>query len=316
MDLTLIKLYIEEERLDLLLAALEDFPHAGLSVEDPRDVRELMDKKNSYDWDYIDTEIENMANGPGCITVYVEDSPEGMELMDDILSEASVQGVEKVEISSLKEDDWRDNWKAWFKPIRITERLTVKPSWETYEPASADEKIIEIDPGQAFGTGGHATTALCMRLMEKYMTAFEGDPEVLDVGCGSGILSMAGALLGAASVTGVELDPAALEVARENVVLNGLEDKIQLLQGDLTEGLDVKADIVAANLMADLVIRLSAHVSLCMKPNGIYISSGILTEKRPQVAEAIEAAGFEILESPEEDEWCAIAARWKGGKAE
>ncbi|MBQ9931226.1 MAG: 50S ribosomal protein L11 methyltransferase [Firmicutes bacterium] len=312
MDLTLIKLYIEEDRLDMLLAALEDYPHAGLSVEDPRDVRDLMDKKNSYDWDYIDTEIENMANGPGCITVYVEDSLEGMDLMEDILYEASAQGVDRVEVSALKEDDWKDNWKQYFKPLRITERLTVKPSWETYEPASPEEKIIEIDPGQAFGTGGHATTTLCMRLMEKYMDTFADKPSVLDVGCGSGILSIAAAFLGASSVTGVELDPAALEVARENAALNGLDGKIDLVHGDLTEGLDLKADLVAANLMADLVIRLSEHVSGCMNPGGIYISSGILTEKRPQVAAAVEAAGFEILESPEEGEWCAIAARWKG----
>ena len=211
------------------------------------------------------------------------------------------------ELSFRRADDseWKDNWKAYFKPARISDRIVVKPTWESYE-RNGDELIIEIDPGMAFGTGTHPTTSLCVKLLEKYIESPED--VVLDVGCGSGILSIASALLGVKKTVGVEIDPVAVDVARENVERNRLADRVEVLRGDLTKGLDLKADIVVANLMADLVMMLSADVAKHLRGKSVYISSGILIEKQEQVAGAIRDCGFRILEILEEGEWCAIAA--------
>ncbi|MBQ9973020.1 MAG: 50S ribosomal protein L11 methyltransferase, partial [Firmicutes bacterium] len=168
--------------------------------------------------------------------------------------------------------------------------------------------VIEIDPGMAFGTGTHETTSLCLELIEKYIK--EGDT-LLDVGCGSGILAIAAGLLGASDVLGIEIDPVAVEIGNENVALNNLSDKIKVIYGDLTKGVDYKADIVAANLMADLVKMLSPSVPAHLREGGIYISSGILAVLAEEVSAVIEESGFEIVEIMVKGEWCAIAARQK-----
>ena len=181
----------------------------------------------------------------------------------------------------------------------------VKPTWEEYTP-KAGEKILQIDPGMAFGTGTHETTSLCMKMMEKYLTK---DTKIMDVGCGSGILSICGALLGCDSVLGIEIDPDAVKVAGENVELNGVADKVTVQEGNLTEGVSFKADMIVANLMHNLVMQLAPSARKHLAKNGLFISSGILLEKKDQVAEEVKRAGFDILEIPEDGEWCAIVAR-------
>ena len=184
----------------------------------------------------------------------------------------------------------------------------VKPSWEEYR-AEPDDLVIEIDPGMAFGTGTHETTSLCMKLMEKYFGEFGENVKVLDVGCGSGILSIAASLLGAGEVLGVEIDKDAVQVARENVQLNKCDDNVRVIEGDLTKGIDFKGDIIVANLMADLVMMLSKSAREHLEDGGIFISSGILADKEKVVSEAITDAGFTIEEVMVDGEWCAIAAR-------
>jgi len=191
----------------------------------------------------------------------------------------------------------------------VTDKIVIKPSWEEYEKEKQDDLIIEIDPGMAFGTGTHATTSLCLKLIEKYLK--KGD-FVLDVGCGSGILSIASSLLGAEKTLGVDIDPIAVAISRENVELNKLSETVEIIEGDLAKGVFFKADIIAANLMADLVIMLTEDVAKHLKDNGIYISSGILLEKQFAVAEKIRSCHFEIIEILEQDDWCAIAARYRG----
>lgn len=319
-----VKIHTAQECIDPLTCILMDMGIAGFAVEDARDVQDLLNKKNTYDWDYIDeslTEPEKIKTG---ITFYLDESEESgrflkrlhekieelkaeKDLRTDYSMDGSIDyGQLELVCKTVDDSDWKDNWKEYFKPARITDRIVVKPTWEKYE-RTGEELVIEIDPGMAFGTGTHPTTSLCVRLLEKYI-----EPEkdtVLDVGCGSGILSVASVLLGAREVLAVDIDPVAVRISRENAKLNRLSGKITVMEGDLTKGLNEKADIVAANLMADLVIMLAKDVAAHLKRKSIYIPSGILIEKREEVSSALKECGFRILEVLEEGDWCAIAAQ-------
>jgi ribosomal protein L11 methyltransferase len=297
-----VKMKTSQENLDPLTCILMDMGIAGFTVEDPQDFQALMEKKNSYDWDYIDESLMNYDSMEAGLTFYLDDTEEGR----DTLNQLNVPEV-KLSWTVVDDSDWKDNWKEYFKPAKLTDRIVIKPSWEDYT-AGQDELVIEIDPGMAFGTGTHPTTSLCIKLLEKYITP--GVDSIIDVGCGSGILSIAAALLGAKDIAAVDIDPVAVEVTKENVELNGVSSKVRVYEGDLTKGLNERADIVVANLMADLVMMLSKDVAVHLTGKAIYISSGILIEKKQTVVEAIEACGFQIIEILEEGEWCAIAARY------
>ncbi len=305
MDYTRVKIYITAENLELLALTLEDMGVAGVELQEPAMYREFQNKQNEYDWDYVDSSVEELLCVSPNLTFYLEDTPEGIELLDEILMELCTSDIQQIQVAGVSDEDWKYKWKEYFKPTKITERLVVKPSWETYEKAG-EELVIEIDPGMAFGTGTHPTTALCLRLLEKHME--NGRSRVLDVGCGSGILAIAAALLGAEQVLGVEIDPVAVAIAKSNVAANGLSENVRIIAGDLTKGLDFRGDILTANLMADLVIALSEDAAVHLSENGVLIASGILIEKKEQVVAALLASGFHILEIPEEGEWCAIAA--------
>lgn len=317
-----VTIHTEPNNIDPLTCVLMDMGIAGFVVSDPGDVDELLNKEHEYDWDYVSEDVLRLREEKAGVTFYLDDDEEGRGLLDRLKAMAAcgkAGGAGEMEgewglprdasfeliFRGADDSEWKDNWKAYFKPARISDRIVVKPTWEAYEK-KGDELVIEIDPGMAFGTGTHPTTSLCVKLLEKYIES--PDDVVLDVGCGSGILSIASALLGVKKTVGVEIDPVAVDVARENVERNGLADRVEVLQGDLTKGLDLKADIVAANLMADLVMMLSADVAKHLRGRSIYISSGILIEKQEQVVRAIRDCGFRILEILEEGEWCAVAA--------
>lgn len=318
-----IDIHVKREGIEPVVSALLEVGITDTVVEDPADIEDLLNKKNDYDWDYIDEGVLELQSEEPKVTVFLDDGEDGRTKLEAILvaiealkieAEAGIfgEGVDlgplTVETSIEDDSQWRDNWKEYFKPKKVGERIVVKPTWYDYD-AKPGELIIELDPGMAFGTGTHETTSLCLRLMEKYM---QPKDKVLDVGCGSGILSIAGALLGASQVLGVEIDPVAVDVARENISLNGAAEVAKAQYGDLTEGIDFKADVIVANLMADLVIMLSADVAKHLLPGGRYISSGILIEKRDQVAQAIKDSGFEIVEIKEDGMWCAIVASMHG----
>lgn len=317
------KIYTSRFGIEHVLNTLSEMEIEDAVIEDPADVEDLMDKKNSYDWDYVDASVMEQINEEPTVILYMEDTQEGKakvqavkQAMDSLrdrmnlgeLGDKNSFGRMEVEDRLVKDEDWKDNWKEFFKPAKITDRIVVKPTWEVYAKQSEDELIIEIDPGMAFGTGTHETTTLCIKLLEKYT---QKEDAVLDVGCGSGILSIAAALLGIKNILGVDIDPVAVDVSRENVELNGFSDVVKIQYGDLTKGIDYKADVVVANLMADLVMMLSCDVAKHLKGKGIFISSGILIEKQEQVSESIKNNGFEIVEVLEQGDWCAIAARLK-----
>lgn len=208
---------------------------------------------------------------------------------------------------TLDEQDWAESWKAFFHPQPITARLVVKPTWREYDPASG-QQVIEIDPGMAFGTGTHPTTAMCVQLLENHLQA--GDA-VLDVGTGSGILLIAAAKLGAGRLNGVDSDPIAVSIARENLDLNAIpKEGAELRCGHLLDTVAERFDVVVANILADVIIDLLDQVPAVLAPGGRFICSGIIQGRREEVLHKMAACGFHLIESLERDEWVALAGQY------
>ena len=213
-------------------------------------------------------------------------------------------GALSLSVSSIREEDWANNWKQYFKPFRVGKRLVVKPTWEHWD-AQPDDLIIEIDPGMAFGTGTHETTALCIELIERYYAG----GRLMDIGTGSGILAIAAALLGAKDVYAIDIDEDAVRVARENVKQNGLEAAVRVEKGDLLKGVRDTYDFAVANILAPVICMLAGPLLRYLTPGGLFVCSGIIREKRDDVYAALTAAGYEILDERARGDWCAFAAR-------
>lgn len=320
MEYIKVEIFTSIPGVEVVTAALYEMGITETLIENPLDVEELLKKKNEYDWDYVDQSVLDLGHTEPKVILYFENNSENQELVQDVkikmmfLKSKELEGYWSDELdlgrlyveSSIMDDaEWKDSWKDYFKPKKITESIVVKPTWEVYDKKE-DEIILEIDPQTAFGTGTHETTSLCMKLLEKQGVSGKS---ILDLGTGSGILAIAAGLLGAVDILATDIDFDALKVAKENVELNHMQSLVTLKQCDLTNGIDFKADIVLANLIADLVKKAAVKVKNCLKPGGVFISSGILTDLKNEVSEALKAAGFEIIEIMEEGEWCAIAAK-------
>ena len=285
----------------------------GVAIDEPVDVERL--REDELYWDYIDEKLlENDTEETKIMAYFSEEEtnlPEKIAVIKEKIRNLTEFGLSigsgTVELSNVNQEDWESAWKQYFKPVHVTDRIVVKPEWEEYSPQEG-EIVIEIDPGMAFGTGTHETTSMCINQIEKNLKA--GD-RVIDIGSGSGILSMAAVLLGAEKATGVDLDPVAVRVALENVELNNLQDKIDILHGNLTDVIREKADIVVANIMADIILILLEDVREFIKDDGLFISSGIIQEKRAAVEARLLEKNFSIVEVETKGEWCAITAQKK-----
>jgi len=204
----------------------------------------------------------------------------------------------------INEEDWAESWKAFFHPQKITQHIVIKPTWRTYDPGP-EEQVIELDPGMAFGTGTHPTTMLCVQLLEKYVKP--GDT-ILDVGTGSGILLIAAAKLGAAKLTGLDLDPMSVDVAQRNLDQNRIDPAmINLTVGDLVHGVTGTYDIVVANILAEVIIELLDDVVRVVRPGGLFICSGIIEPRRAGVADKMAACGFTSMDERQQEDWVAFA---------
>lgn len=300
-----VKIETVKEELENIETALLEIGLTDYVINDPDDLDDLLHKEKGYEWDYIDDSVMELGKEKPSIVLYFDGDECGNGYKEVEQVDLAIMPFNCTMTTSLHDDsEWKDNWKEYFKPKKVSERIVVKPTWEEYEKKD-DEIVLEIDPGMAFGTGTHETTSLCIKALEEYMK--EG-AEVLDVGCGSGILSIAAALLGAKDVLGIEIDPVAVDISKENILLNHVENVAKAQYGDLTKGVDYKADIVVANLMADLVMMLTDDVAKHMKPGAKFISSGILDEKLVTVADYIRGKGFAIDEVKQDGMWCAIVA--------
>ena len=207
-----------------------------------------------------------------------------------------------MEYIKVNEEDWANNWKKYYKPTKIGKNIIVKPIWEEYE--ANGEMIIELDPGMAFGTGTHETTRMCVEALEENV---KGDTTVFDIGTGSGILAIAAAKLGAKKVIGVDLDPVAVDSAKENVSFNDLNN-IEILYGNLMDVVTGKADLVVANIIAEIIVVLAEDVKNFLVPGGLFITSGIIRERRELVETKLKEKGFKIKEVKEQGEWLCIIA--------
>ena len=301
------------EAVEAITNILDDLRTGGVMIEDPKDF--FFQKKNELDWDYIEEEVFNKRNSDGVlIKTYISEERNVMELVEIIKQKVSALagfgidiGEGSVSLGQVNEEDWANEWKKYYKPTKIGEKLVVKPTWEDYEVQSGD-LVIELDPGMAFGTGTHETTTMCMRELEKYVTE---DSKVFDIGCGSGILAIAAAKLGAKDVIAVDLDEVAVKVAAENVAHNHVQDSVQVLHGNLIDVVSDKADVVVANIIADIIKILAKDVHSCMKEDAVFISSGIIHAKVDEVKESLIENGFEIIEVKTLGEWNAIVAKLK-----
>lgn len=206
----------------------------------------------------------------------------------------------------VSEEDWATSWKQYYHPVKVSERFTIVPTWEEYEPKSSDELIVELDPGMAFGTGTHPTTVMCLQALEKVVK--QGDL-VIDVGTGSGVLSIAAALLGASKVHALDLDIVAVNSAKENVVLNKVDDIVEVSQGNLLDSVKTEADVVVANILAEIIMTFTDDAFSIVKPGGKFITSGIIGAKKEEVKSALEKAGFTIEEVLMMEDWVSIIAK-------
>ncbi|HBH0227700.1 TPA: 50S ribosomal protein L11 methyltransferase [Clostridioides difficile] len=285
----------------------------GAVIEDPKDF--LFQKKNELDWDYVEEEVfKKNEEDDVLIKTYVSEEKNVMEFVEMIkqkvlgLKDFGIDiGEGSVSLDQVNEADWANAWKAYYKPTKVGQRVVVKPTWEDYAMQEGD-LIIELDPGMAFGTGTHETTSMCIRELEKYVNK---DSKVFDIGCGSGILAIAAAKLGAKEVVAVDLDEVAVKVAKENVLENKVEKSVSVMHGNLTDVIKDKADVIVANIIADIIKILAKDVQNFMKEDAIFISSGIILDKVEEVKESLIENGFEIVEVQKLGEWSAIVSKLK-----
>ena len=285
----------------------------GVVIESPNDLSILKNKEVL--WDYIDDDLLNMDPEVAIIKGYINETENVKEAIahiknriDQLPSFGLNTGNVETTITEVDQDDWENSWKQYYKPTLIGKHFIIKPSWEPYTSQDGD-MVIEMDPGMAFGSGLHETTQLCMINLEKHV---KEEDVVFDIGCGSGILSLAAANLNCKKVIGVDVDPLAVQVAKENAVHNHLDKIIDVRQGNLLDVVDEKADVIVANILAEIIIKLADQIKPCLKDNGIFISSGIILSKVELVVDGLLSNGFEILEVQRMGEWAAIMAQYKG----
>lgn len=283
----------------------------GVVVESPENLLLIQDDPTI---NYIDEEILNMDPNQVIIRGYFSEELNLHEQLAQLkkgIENLPACGLDpgniEISITEVEEEDWANSWKQYYKPTRVGGHIIIKPTWEDYEKQPG-EVIVNMDPGMAFGTGTHETTQLCVSAMENHVK--KGD-SVIDIGCGTGILSIVAALLGADSVIGVDLDPVAVKVAKDNLVLNQVEDIIEIREGDLVDVLnaDEQADVVVANILAEAIVILTEKVKPFLKSGGVFISSGIIHDRLEMVLSTLKDNHFIVEKIDSLGEWNAVTAR-------
>lgn len=291
--------------IDARCQEMADMGAGGFVIENEEDFKDFLEQNHQY-WDYVDDELENQYAGVSRIKCYLTDDEDGLAVLRRINAAYS-----DVTTSYVEDSDWENNWREYYKPIEVGEKLVVVPEWEE---APQDGRLpLRLDPGLIFGTGSHATTRMCLAALEKFS---KPGVRVLDLGCGSGILGIGALILGCDSCLGVDIDPKAPDVVMSNAALNGIgADKMTAWAGDIIADASLRARIgggyqlVLANIVADVIIPLSAVVRQFMAPGAVFICSGIIEHRWPETEAALISNGFEFLDHKSEDEWHCFVCR-------
>lgn len=319
MNWTQVDIYTTTEAIDLLSSKIQDLGIRGCMVQDAQDFQEFLEQKDGR-WDYLEDGLMELAHCETCITVYLPEDGQGAETLSalrDMLAQLRaadpehIYGRLEMQCSGIREEDWANNWKQYFKPFPVGKKLYIKPSWEAPTAEAAGRTVLEIDPASSFGTGQHHTTRLCLELMESEIQP--GATRLLDLGCGSGILFIGGLLLGAKSAYAVDIEENAVRIAGENAAENHLDpDSYTISCGNvitdaaLTEAIGTGYDVITANIVADVIKAMAPLFPRFLKPDGTLILSGIITERADEVLETVTAQGFAVLEKWEASGWCAV----------
>ncbi len=306
--------------IDLVAERLTVLGYDSFIIDDQEDFQTFLEQNHQY-WDYVDEELAKQMEGLSQIRLFIEDGPSAIETVGDLKDEMRALkaqyanldlGTLEIGLANLKDEDWENNWKQYYQPLPIGKKLLVVPQW--LNPENEEGRLpVLLDPGMIFGTGAHASTQMCMMALED---SISGGETIIDLGSGSGILSITALLLGAKTAVGVDIDPKAEDIARENAAINGLlSDRFTAVTGDvicdraMMEHLAGDGyDIVLANIVADVIIPLARVVPHFVKPGGLFICSGILEQRLPEVEQAITSAGLTIQSVRKIEDWCQITA--------
>ena len=296
MDWIKVSIFTTSEGIEPLSGRLYQLGITGLEIEDEKDFKDFLENNKQY-WDYVDDELIKEKEGETEVIAYVSDNAAGLE----------------IHIDNMKEEDWANNWKKYFHPLEVGEKILIKPEWEELKD-NTDRIVFNINPGMSFGTGGHYTTQLCIETLEKYI---KPGVKVLDLGCGSGILSIRSLLLGADSALAVDIDPNAVDIAYQNAGMNDVDiSKYTVKAGDIITNTELQNeiakneyDVVVANIVADVIIALAPKAREYMKKGGVFITSGIIEDRVDDVKAALEKCGFEINSIKQRKDWVSIVCK-------
>lgn len=316
MDFLKIDIYTKSQAVDVLVMQLSELGINGFEIHDSADFDEFLENKDA-NWDYVDDGLMGLRTVPTHITLYLQDNPQGLETLAELkgavnemfAAQPDFYGTPDIQIGNVREEDWANNWKQYYKPFCVGEKLIVKPSWEDVGDTGG-RRVLEIDPASSFGTGQHHTTKMVMELLEEVV---KGGERMLDLGCGSGILSIAGLLLGAGSVVMTDIFENAVNTAAENVGKNGFaSDKYTAYRGNIMDDAELRArigtgyDIITANIVADVIIGMSGLFGGFLSDGGTLIVSGIIDERLDEVLGALSENGFGAVTKRTAEGWNAV----------
>ena len=319
MEWTEVTIKTTSAAIELVADRLTALGYDSFIVDDEAEFQEFLEENRQY-WDYVDEELAQKMHGLSQIRLYLEqaaDAAERVSFLTEQLASLRTQfpqvdfGSLMVVLQDVRDEDWENSWKQYYQPLPIGEKLLVVPEW--LHPENPEHRVeVLLDPGMIFGTGAHASTQMCMRELEK---AIQGGERVLDLGSGSGILSITAVLLGAAHATGVDIDPKAEDIARENAAINQIfSDRFTAVTGDvigdraMMESLRGHYDVVLANIVADVIIPLSRVVPEFLQEDSVFICSGILNTRLAEVLAALEQNGLQIISTEQQEDWCRVTA--------
>lgn len=312
MDWSEVEIHTINEAVEPVANVLTEHGASGVSIEDVADFfKEREDRfgeiyelaREDYPEDGVIIKAYFLK-----ISEFIQQIPALEKAVQHLATFDIPLGDLKFQVNDVSDEEWATAWKKYYHPVQVTEQITIVPSWESYTP-SQHEIIIELDPGLAFGTGTHPTTQLCIR---ELATQLKGGETILDVGTGSGVLSIVSAKLGAETVLATDLDEVAVRAAAENIALNNTENVVTVRQNDLLKGIEEEADVIVANILAEVIVLFPEDVRRLLKPNGLFIASGIIKDKEDFVKEALVKAGLEIIATKQQGDWIAIISKQGG----